>query len=128
VTFHSRRLEFTAPTKRAAFARSNGICECHLIPWLNRPNGCGVKLTAGNIFYEHLVQDAIRKDNSLSNCCCLVKTCWREKTDKIDRPTIAKSNHVRDAHIGATVAPQQVIAGTVASGWKRHMRGGWSRR
>lgn len=128
MTFRSRRLEFTAETKRQAYARSNGICECHRIPWLNRPNGCGVKLTAGNIFHEHINPDNIRRDNSLDNAACLTKTCFREKTDRYDRKIIAKSNHVRDAHIGAIVAPQQVIVGSKASGWRQRMRGGWERR
>ena len=123
-----RRLEFTAATKREAFARSAGICECHRIPWLNRPDGCGLKLVAGAIFYEHVIQDAIRHDNALSNCAVLSRTCWKEKTARVDLPTIAKSRRTFAKHIGAVVAPQQVIMGTIASGWKNHMRGGWSRR
>ncbi len=95
------RLEFSAQTKRDAFARSNGICECHRIPWLRRPNGCRVKLSGGNIFYEHINPDGIRKDASLDNCAVLSKTCWRKKTDRYDRKVIAKSNHVRDRFIGA---------------------------
>jgi 5-methylcytosine-specific restriction protein A len=128
MTFRARRLEFTAETKRSAFARSGGICECHLIPWLKRPDGCGVRLVAGAIFYEHVIQDAIRPDNSLDNCAVLTRTCWKEKTARIDLPVIAKSNRVRNRHIGAVATPQQVIVGSRASGWKNHMRGGWSRR
>jgi hypothetical protein len=71
----NRRLEFTAATKREAFARSGGICECHRIPWLKRPDGCGVRLVAGGIFYEHVAPDAIRPDNSLENCAVLSRTC-----------------------------------------------------
>jgi hypothetical protein len=70
----NRRLEFTAATKREAFARSGGICECHRIPWLKRPDGCGVRLVAGGIFYEHVTPDAIRPDNSLENCAVLSRT------------------------------------------------------
>ena len=128
MTFRNRRLEFTAATKREAFARSGGICECHRIPWLNRPDGCGARLTAGNTFYEHINPDQIRQDNSLDNAAVLCKTCWREKTDTFDLPTIAKSNRVRDRHIGAVASPQQVIVGTVASGWRHKMAGGWERR
>jgi hypothetical protein len=47
-----RRLEFSAETKRQAFERSGDICECYLIPWLKRPNGCGAKLGIGNVFYD----------------------------------------------------------------------------
>lgn len=28
------RLEFSNKTKRAAYERSGGLCECHLIPWI----------------------------------------------------------------------------------------------
>jgi 5-methylcytosine-specific restriction protein A len=123
-----RRLEFSAQTKRQAFARSAGICECHRIPWLKRPDGCDVALVAGGIFYEHITPDAIRPDNSIENCAVLSRTCWRKKTARFDVPTIAKSNHIRDRHIGAVATPQQVIVGSRASGWKNHMRGGWSCR
>jgi hypothetical protein len=110
---------------------SGGICECHRIPWLKRPDGCGVALVAGGIFYEHLTPDAIRRDNSIENCAVLSRTCWREKTARYDLPTIAKSNRTRTRtrrHIGAIATPQQVIVGSRASGWKNHMRVGWSRR
>ena len=128
MTFRSRRLEFTAATKRDAFSRSGGVCECHRIHWLKRPDGCGVKLVAGGIRYEHINPDAIRQDNSLDNAAVLCKICWLEKSARYDLPTIAKSNRTRSKHIGAVATPQQVIVGTIASGWKNHMRGGWSRR
>lgn len=95
-----RRLEFTAQTKRDAFDRSGGVCECYRIPWLKRPDGCGVKLVDGAIYYEHVNPDNIRHDNSLDNCAVLTRTCWREKTDRYDRKVIAKSNHVRDGARG----------------------------
>ena len=122
------RLEFTAETKRHAFARSRGICECHLIPWLRRPKGCGVRLVAGAIFYEHVIQDAIRPDNSIDNAAVLTRTCWREKTTRVDLPTIAKTKRAYDRHIGAQATPRDLIVGSRASGWKHHMAGGWSRR
>jgi hypothetical protein len=90
------RLEFTAKTKRAAFERSGGVCECHLVPMLHRPKGCGQKLAEGRIRYEHIVPAAMTRDNSLDNCAALSLGCWREKTDQYDRKVIAKSNHTRD--------------------------------
>ena len=88
------RLEFTSKTKRVAYERSAGLCECHLVPWIK---GCGgQKLIEGRIRYEHVVPDKIRPDNSLGNCAVLSIGCWREKTDAYDLPTIAKSNRVRD--------------------------------
>jgi hypothetical protein len=90
--FRNRRTEFTKDTKRQAFARSGGICECHLIPELRRPDGCGIVLRPGHINYEHIHQDALGGSNDISNCCVLARNCWREKTDTIDLPLIAKSN------------------------------------
>lgn len=123
------RLEFTSETKRAAYQRSRGVCECARIPFLRRPNGCGIVLGAGNVFYEHVIPDNIRPDNSLDNCAVLCRTCWREKTAKYDRPTIAKSNHSRDRNRGIKpVSRCNPLAGTVASGWKKSFNGGWERR
>lgn len=90
------RLNFTSATKREAFRRSCGICECHMIPWLKRPFGCGVKLVEGAINYEHINPDQIRPDKSLDNCAVLTRTCWKEKTASYDLPVIAKSNRVQD--------------------------------
>src|SRR5579883_530341 len=122
------RLNFTAETKRAALQRSSDLCECHRVPQLGRPEGCGVKLVAGLIRYEHIIQDAIRKDNSLDNAACLTKTCWLEKTCTIDIPVIAKSNRVRDHHWGTETAPRAIIVGSRASDWKHKISGGWERR
>lgn len=94
----SRRREFSKETKRLAFARSRGICECHLIPELRRPNGCGVILRPGHINY--VFQDALGGSNDLSNCAVLARNCWREKTDTIDLPVIAKNNRIADSARG----------------------------
>lgn len=89
------RLEFKNGTKRAAYERSAGVCECHLIPHVfDKP--CGQPLTDGRIRYEHIICDAMDPDNSLENCAVLTVACWRYKTDKYDLPTIAKSNRQRD--------------------------------
>jgi hypothetical protein len=91
------RLEFTAKTKREALERSGGICECHRIPGMIP---CGLSLTSGNVFFEHIEQDAIVKKNSLDNCAALTKTCWKFKTAKIDQPTIARVRKRRDRNYG----------------------------
>ena len=129
MTFRARRLEFSAATKRAAWERCKdgaGIPRCE---------DCTAPLSSGNVHYDerqdgefdHDQADALLGAPTLENCKVRCKSCHRRKT-KIDRRLIAKSNHVRDRHIGAVVAPTQVIVGTKASGWKSHMRGGWSRR
>lgn len=94
------RLEFTKATKRAAWERAAGECECSRVPMLGRPQGCGAMLREGNVFYEHVTPDRIKADNSLGNCAVLSRDCWREKTSKYDLPTIAKSNRVRDRSRG----------------------------
>jgi len=94
VTRRSRN-NFSKETKRAAFARSNGICECHLIPHVFKV-ACGRPLSAGNTFYEHIDPDAISGRNDLDNCATLTKTCWSIKTNTYDKPVIAKSNRTQD--------------------------------
>lgn len=83
------RREFSKDTKRAAFARSARICECHLMPWIFK-TPCKRPLTHGNTFYEHIDPDGAGGRNDLSNCAALTKTCWRFKTDTVDRPLVAK--------------------------------------
>jgi len=97
------RREFPHSVKRAAIARSGGICECHRVPQLmalldNRP--CGCILVTGHVRFEHIVCDEIRPDNSLDNCAVLTTTCWRLKTDKSDLPIIAKVHRQSDRHAG----------------------------
>ena len=106
------RNEFTRKTKRAAFDRANGICECHLIPHVFR-SPCGLPLQPPRINYEHVDPDAISKRNDLDNCAALRRECWRYKTDHYDKKVVAKSNRVRDRYIGAKM-PRQPFRG-----WRR---------
>jgi 5-methylcytosine-specific restriction enzyme A len=122
------RLEFTAKTKRQAYDRSGGLCECALVPFLNRPSGCGTKLTEGRIRYEHIIPDNIAQDNSIDNCAALSLGCWREKTDVYDRKVIAKSNHVRDRARGIKPLRSRPIPGSKASGFKKKFSGEVVRR
>ncbi len=116
------RLEFKSATKRDAYKRSRGVCECARIPFLRRPKGCGIVLGTGNVFYEHIIPDNIQRDNSLDNCAVLCRTCWREKTSRYDAKVIAKSNHQRDRARGITrMLKGRPLAGTKASGIKLHM-------
>ncbi len=122
------RRTFSSDVKRQAHARSQGTCECARIPWLNRPLGCGIKLGLANTYYEHINPSEIRIDNSISNAAVLCRTCWREKTDLYDRKIIAKSNHTQDKARGIREIPRRLLLGTIASGWKQRMSGGWERR
>jgi hypothetical protein len=121
------RNEFPASIKREAFKRSGGICEAHRVPML-RTTSCRSRLTAGNVFYEHIDPVELSGGNDLSNAACLCKTHWRIKTDTYDLPTIAKCNRQRDRN--RAIKPDQYppIVGTVRSGWKHFLAGGWIRR
>lgn len=115
-----RRLEFTAATKREAYDRSRGICECHRIPgW----TGCGCLLGPGNTFYEHINPDNLGGANDLDNCAALTKTCWKRRTAEHNLPVIAKANRQRDRERGIKPIPRQVLAGTFRSGLKLPMNG-----
>jgi 5-methylcytosine-specific restriction enzyme A len=92
-----RRRNFSKQTKRQAFGRSGGVCECHRVWQLpTYRSGCGAKLTGGNIFYEHIAPDRLGGLNDLSNCAVLCKTCWQLKTVGYDRPKIDKARRQRD--------------------------------
>lgn len=116
------RLEFTKPTKRAALARSQGICECARVPSLMRilrGNPCTVRLSTGNTEYHHIVADYFRPDNSLDNLACLTRTCHALVTDLVDKKEIARTRRREDRHNGIRRMPRQVLMGTVASGVSR---------
>lgn len=122
------RLEFSAKTKRAAYVRSGGLCECALVPDLRRPNGCGVRLVDGQIRYEHIIQNAVRQNNSLDNCAALTLACWREKTSEHDLPVIAKSNRVRDRARGIKRRSSRPMPCGRGSPWKKRIDGSVVRR
>lgn len=95
------RQEFTKATRREAYARSGGVCECHRVPSLPTYRvGCGQALSSGNVFYEHVDPDGAGGKPTLENCAALVKTCWRIKTDTYDRPLVAKVIRQADRNMG----------------------------
>ena len=116
------RLEFTGPTKRAAFKRSNGICECARVPFLMRildGNPCGVRLTVGNTEYHHILADFFRPDNSLENAAVLTKTCHALSTDYNEKREIARAKRREDRHRGIGRTPRQALLGTFRSGVRK---------
>lgn len=117
------RQEFSSDTKRQAYARSRGICECHLIPHVF-PTPCGLPLGDGNTFYEHITPDAYLGRNDLANCAALTKTCWRFKTDTFDLPTIAKTERNFDAAKGIKDRWRKRLPGSRDSGVKISMTRG----
>lgn len=113
---HMTRANFSPQTKRDAYDRSQGICECHRIPHLF-PNPCGQPFDSKGIEYDHIDPDAISKRNDLDNCATLRRQCHSIKT-KTDRKVIAKSNHVQDKARGIKPAVYRPLTGTKASGIK----------
>ena len=78
-----KRLEFSAKTKEAAYARCGGNCEA-----------CGGTLQGTRIEYDHIVKCFDRPDNSLGNCQVLHATpCHREKTNR-DIKAAAKTKRI----------------------------------
>lgn len=96
------RKEFTKSTKRAALARSGGLCEA-VGAWYNHAPGhrCNAPLSAG-VNFDHIDLDANSKDNSLENCAAVCLPCHAFKTAKIDTPKAAKTLRQQDKAKGIT--------------------------
>lgn len=90
------RKEITKPTKRAAWARSGGLCEAEGERY-GLPEGqrCNADLALG-VIYDHGIPDAIGGGNQLDDVVCICPKCNRYKTDVTDAPQIAKMRHQRD--------------------------------
>lgn len=99
-----RRNNFTNETKREAYARSGGVCECHLMPEIF-PVPCGRPLGEGNTWYEHIDPDRISGRNDIENCAALTKTCGRFKSANYDAPTIARVRKREDRSRGIRREP-----------------------
>jgi 5-methylcytosine-specific restriction protein A len=85
------RTEFSPKTKILAFQRAKGCCqECNN----------DKKLIVGNIFYDHIIPDAMGGEATLDNCQVLCKSHHDTKTRKSDVPTIAKSKRIRRREAG----------------------------
>lgn len=121
ITFRTRN-NFTTQTKRDAHTRSGGICECHLIPHVFKV-ACGCALGPGNTFYEHIDPDAISSRSDLNNCAVLTKTCWSLKTNRHDKPVVAKSNRVRDRANGIHSTVNRPLPFGLGDRFKKRMDG-----
>ncbi len=83
-----RAAEFSKAVKLAAWQRSGGHCE-----------SCTAKLFAGNVEYHHDRECTYDGDATIGNCIVLCRGCHRMHTSE-RVPIIAKSNRVRNAHLG----------------------------
>lgn len=86
------RREFTGKTRKAALARSGGVCEAKGT-WYGLPDEmrCTNVLSLVGVQYDHVILDANSKDNSLENCAAVCPACHAFKTRRIDTPTAAKT-------------------------------------
>ena len=95
-----KRRDFSRLTKRQAWERAKGFCECYRLFDAGIDGfsamGCGLRLGTGNTFYEHVHPDRAGGRNDLENCAVLSKTCWRIKTDTHDLPKAAKVRRQED--------------------------------
>lgn len=110
------RREFPGKVRVAAWKRSSGHCEV-----------CTRKLSEGDIYYEHIVCDALGGPPTLENCGVYCKTCWSLKTRTYDHPTIAKVKRIEIRHVGAKRS-RRPMPGSRASGWRKKMDGTVERR
>jgi 5-methylcytosine-specific restriction enzyme A len=69
-----------------------------------------------------VLPDALGGEPTLENCAVLCTNCHGEKTAKVDVPTIAKSNRVRDAH-RAAIKRRSRFAGSRDSRLKKKLDG-----
>ena len=96
-----KRQDFTKATKRQAWDRANGMCECHRLHAAGVPGfkaaGCYQMLgPVGNIYYEHIIVDRAGGKPTLDNCAVLTRACWKLKTATYDMPLAAKVRRQED--------------------------------
>ena len=114
------RIEFSQPTRKAAWERADGICEC----------GCGVPFgphPKDRPEYDHDLPADLGGDGSLGNCRVLRRCCHRAKTDA-DIRMIAKARRGEKKRAGLEARPKARLPGGKASPMKRKVGGGWVRR
>ena len=106
------RREFPGKIRMAAWKRSTGICEA-----------CKVhKLSEGDVYYEHIIPDALGGPPTLENCGVYCKTCWSTKTRIYDHPTIAKVKRIEMRHLGAKRS-RNPLPGGRNDKWKKKISG-----
>ena len=94
------RREFSKATKLAEWQSSGGLCR-----------HCKAKLFPGNIEYHHRTECTFAGSAGLDNCVALCRACHSVVTSG-RAAVIAKSNRVRNKHIGIRKRPS-------FRGWRR---------
>jgi len=110
------RAEFSKSTKLAAFQRANGACE-----------KCTAKLFPSNTEYHHGTECTFGGAAEFHNCVVLCKACHAGITGE-RAAVIAKSNRIRNAHLGIKPRKSRPMPGSRASGLRKRMNGQVERR
>lgn len=114
------RAEFSAKTRKAAWDRAGGTCEC----------GCGRafgKHPKERPEYHHRVEAALGGDASLENCWCIRADCHAAITAQVSAPRAAKVRRETKRQTG-TGRTKRALPGSKDSRWKAKVGGGWERR
>lgn len=110
------RREFTAATKKAAWERAGGVCEC----------GCRrpfeMEHPKGRPHYDHEIPAKSGGDNSLGNCRVIRVDCHQSKTAAQDMPVIQKIRR-EDKRRDGTGAKKRKIPGSKGTGVRRPING-----
>lgn len=112
------RQEFTKRVKLDAWERCGGRCE---------GNCGGAKLYPGKYEFHHDTECTFGGQATADNCLVLCIACHSAITRK-RASVIAKSNRVRERHLGIKRVSGRPLPGTKASGWRRKLNGTWERR
>lgn len=95
------RHEFSKPTKRTAYARSEGLCEAvGEVYGLEAGQRCNAPLSKGWEADHYPLPATDRDSDGLENCVACCKTCHRFKTSNYDVPMQAKNKRVSDKFRG----------------------------
>jgi 5-methylcytosine-specific restriction protein A len=96
------RLEFSQATRKAAWKRAGGYCECGCQrPFdLSHPKGCPD--------YHHRIEAFLGGDNSLDNCMCIRRDCHAAITATESAPKAAKVRR-EDKRRTGTERPKKTI-------------------
>lgn len=105
------RLEFSVKTKKAAYDRSKGICEC----------GCGIPFGKERVEYDHILPSFLDGTNDLENCQAVRMSCHKAKTAQ-DMKAISKTRRIINKQRGIE-RKKAVIPGSRKSKWKRKLDG-----
>jgi len=108
------RQNFTQKTRNNAFLIAKGRCA-----------RCNKKIMAGETWHaDHINPDFFEGMNDIANCQVMCIPCHKEKT-KTDRKNIAKSHRLQKRERGERGRKRKgsPMMGTLASGWKKPMRG-----